>query len=95
MENEKAPFEQRVQLNNQDIRFTVSYRKGSKNQSDYLSRHAKPIKRTSTKEPKETDEIYYLLYTLSLSRTVLAWQLLPRKLLVIRHTQSSMIWQRR
>ena len=34
---------ERIKLCHQDIRFVVTYQRGKVNQSDYLSRHAKPI----------------------------------------------------
>ena len=39
---------ERIKLRHQDIRFTVTYQRGKINQSDYLSRHAKPIEKLTT-----------------------------------------------
>ena len=33
----------KVKMQNQDVRFSVCYQKGSANQTDYISRHAKPL----------------------------------------------------
>ena len=55
---------ERIKMRNQDIRFSVSYQKGSMNQSDYISRHARPLKTINEEERKEADEFNNLLYTL-------------------------------
>ena len=44
---------ERIKLRHQDIRFTVNYLCGKVNQSDYLSRHAKPIEKLPREEQTE------------------------------------------
>ena len=53
-----------VKLRHQDIDFTVVYRKGSSNQSDYLSRHAKPYTKLTEEERNDTNEVNNRLYSL-------------------------------
>ena len=53
-----------VKFRHQDIDFKVVYQKGSTNQSDYLSRHAKPYSDTSEEERQQANEINNRLYTL-------------------------------
>lgn len=55
---------ERIKLRHQDIRFTVTYQKGKINQSDYLSRHAKPLEKLPKGEQKETEDLNNLLYML-------------------------------
>ena len=54
----------RFKQRNQDIRFKVVYQKGKKNQSDFISRRATPIKKLSDEEQQRSDSINNLLYTL-------------------------------
>jgi hypothetical protein len=53
---------ERVKLRHQDIRFTVAYRRGKINQSDYLSRHSKPLQKLPQSEQAEADDLNNLLY---------------------------------
>ena len=53
-----------VKLRHQDIDFEVVYRKGSTNQSDYLSRHAKPYTKTTEEEQQQANEVNNRLYML-------------------------------
>ena len=55
---------ERIKLLHQDISYTVEYRRGAKNVSDYMSRHATPMNALSTEELNEPDELNNLLYTL-------------------------------
>ena len=55
---------QRIKLKHQDIPYTVEYRKGKLNQSDYLTRHAKPLETLCREEKEEPNELNNLLYTL-------------------------------
>lgn len=55
---------ERIKLRHQDIRFTVVYQRGKINQSDYLSRHAKPIEKLPREEQREADDLNNLLYLL-------------------------------
>ena len=55
---------QRMKLKHQDIPYTVEYRKGKLNQSDYMSRHGQPLKRLPRDQQKEPDELNNLLYAL-------------------------------
>ncbi|CAB3984514.1 Retrovirus-related Pol poly from transposon [Paramuricea clavata] len=55
---------ERIKLRHQDIRFTVIYQCGKVNQSDYLSRHAKPIEKLPREEQTEADDLNNLLYLL-------------------------------
>ena len=55
---------ERIKLSHQDIRYTVKYQRGSSNQADYLSRHAKPIHVLDASEQSESEDLNNLLYTL-------------------------------
>ena len=55
---------ERIKLRHQGIRFTVTYQRGKINQSDYLSRHTKPIEKLTREEQQETDHLNNLLYML-------------------------------
>ena len=55
---------ERIKLRHQDIRFTVNYQCGKVNQSDYLSRHAKPIEKLPREEQTEANDLNNLLYLL-------------------------------
>ncbi len=55
---------ERIKLRHQDIRFVVTYQRGKVNQSDYLSRHAKPITALPQEEQTEADDLNNLLYLL-------------------------------
>ncbi len=54
---------ERVKLRHQDIRFTVAYQRGKINQSDYLSRHSKPLQKLSQSEQAEANNLLYMLHT--------------------------------
>ena len=53
-----------MKLRHQDIRYEVVYQQGKLNQSDYLSRHAKPIEKMSSAIQDEANDLTNLLYTL-------------------------------
>ena len=53
-----------VKFRNQDIDFRVIYQKGSSNQSDYLSRHAKPFTKATEEEQRRAEEVNNHLYSL-------------------------------
>lgn len=53
-----------VKFRHQDIDFTVHHCKGSKNQSDYLSRHARPYAHTTGEEQCQAEEVNNRLYML-------------------------------
>ena len=55
---------ERVKLRNQNINFSVKYQKGSSNQADYLSRHAKPFKETTEEERENANDVNKMLYML-------------------------------
>ena len=55
---------ERIKLRNQDIDFRVQYQKGSKNQADYLSRHAKPFENATPEEQENAQEVNKVLYML-------------------------------
>ena len=55
---------QRIKLRHQDVPYSLEYRKGKLNQSDYLSRHAKPLSKLCSDEQKEPEELNNLLYAL-------------------------------
>ena len=55
---------ERIKLRHQDIRLNVSYQKGKLNQSDFMSRHAKPIEGLPNEEKIEIDDLNNLLYML-------------------------------
>ena len=54
----------KIRMRHQDIDFEVSYQKGSKNQTDYISRKAKALALLSKEEIEETEELNNLLYML-------------------------------
>ena len=47
----------RIKMRHQDIRFKVQYQKGIKNQTDFLSRNAKPLSQLSNEEQNDADDI--------------------------------------
>ena len=53
-----------MKLKHQDIPYTVEYRKGKLNLSDYMSRHGQPLKILPRDQQKEPDELNNLLYAL-------------------------------
>ena len=53
---------EKIKSRNQDINYQLVYQKGIINETDYISRNAKPFKLLSQKEKKEADEINSLLY---------------------------------
>ena len=55
---------QRMTLRHQDIPYCVEYRKGALNQSDYMSRHSKPLSKLPKKQREECEELNNLLYSL-------------------------------
>ncbi len=55
---------EKIKLRNQDIDFSVQYQKGTSNQADYLSRHAKPFEKTSPEDQENAREVNKLLYVL-------------------------------
>ena len=55
---------ERIKFRHQHIDFSVKYQKGSSNQADYLSRHAKPYENISANEKSNANEVNKLLYTL-------------------------------
>ena len=55
---------ERIKLYHQDIRFVLMYQEGKLNQSDYLSRHAKPLSKLCSDEQKGPEELNKLLYAL-------------------------------
>ena len=55
---------QRIKLNHQDIPYIVEYQKGSLNQVDYLSRHARKISSLPAIQQNECNELNNLLYML-------------------------------
>ena len=55
---------QRIKLRHQDVPYTLEYIKGKLNQTDYLTRHAKPIVKLSKSEKEESEELNNLLYAL-------------------------------
>ncbi len=54
----------RIKLNHQDIPYIVEYQKGSLNQVDYMSRHARSLTSLPIQQQKECNELNNLLYTL-------------------------------
>ena len=44
-------------MRHQDIRFKVQYQKGIKNQTDFMSRNAKPLSQLSNEEQNEAEDI--------------------------------------
>ena len=51
----------RIKLCHQDINYSVQYQHGKANQSDYLSRHGKPLSPLPEEGQKETDDLQNLL----------------------------------
>ena len=66
MESVKGPSEPKESssVTKTYVRFTVTYQRGKINQSDYLSRHAKPIEKLTREEQQEADDLNNLLYML-------------------------------
>ena len=54
----------RIKMKHQDIRFKVQYQKGIKNQTDFISRNARPLSQLSNEEQNEVDDINNILYML-------------------------------
>ena len=54
----------RIKMMPQDIRFKVQYQKGIKNQTDFMSRNARPLSQFSNEEQNEADDINNILYML-------------------------------
>ena len=61
---------QRIKLRHQDIPYAAEYRKGKLNLADYMSRHAKPLKKLPKEEQKECDELNNLLYALHMTPVI-------------------------
>ena len=55
---------QRIKLNHQDVPYIVEYRKGSLNQSDYMSRRARRLSTLPKDQQQECHELNNLLYML-------------------------------
>ena len=55
---------ERIKLRHQDVMFTVTYQKGKANQTDFISRRAKPLEHVPIEEQKEVDDLNNLLYIL-------------------------------
>lgn len=55
---------EKIKARNQDINYNLVYKKGKLNETDYMSRHAKPFKLLSMGEKEEADEINSHLYTI-------------------------------
>ena len=55
---------QRIKLNHQDVPYIVEYRKGSLNQTDYMSRRARKLSTLPKDQQLECHELNNLLYTL-------------------------------
>lgn len=55
---------QRIKLKHQDVPYIVDYQKGSKNQTDYMSRRARKLSSLPIEQQKEAHELNNLLYTL-------------------------------
>ena len=55
---------ERIKLRHQDIRFEVLYQKGKSNQTDFISRRAKPLLEIPTDEQEEAEDLTNLLYFL-------------------------------
>ena len=51
----------RIELRHQDINYTVQYQHGKANQSDYLSRHGKPLSSLPEEGQKDTTDLQNLL----------------------------------
>ena len=54
----------------QYIPYAAEYRKGKLNLADYMSRHAKPLKKLPKEEQKECDELNNLLYALHMTPVI-------------------------
>lgn len=63
---------ERIMLRNQDVKYTVIYREGKSNYSDYLSRHPVPLKDAEELDPEELEEHEKLLFCLTDNRYVQA-----------------------
>ena len=57
----------RIKLRHQDIRFQVQYQPGKQNQTDFLSRRAKPLEIIPKEEQEEANDLNNLLYTLHIT----------------------------
>ena len=57
----------RVRLRHQDIPYVIEYRKGKLNQSDFISRHSKPLEQLPGEERAESEELNNLLYALHIT----------------------------
>ena len=55
---------ERIKMRHQDIRFRVEYQKGRLNQTDFVSRRAKPWVKVPKNEQDEADDLNNLLYAL-------------------------------
>ena len=55
---------ERIKLRHQDIRFHVIFQPGKSNQTDFISRHARPFNTLSQEEQHEADDLNNLLYVL-------------------------------
>ena len=55
---------ERIKMHHQDIRFHVEYQKGKLNQTDFMSRRAKPWEKLLKSEQDEADHLNNLLYML-------------------------------
>ena len=53
---------EKIKARNQDLNYKVDYIPGKTNETDYISRHAKPFKLLTTTEQKEADEINQHLF---------------------------------
>ena len=60
----------RIKLNHQDIPFIVEFQKGTLNQVDYMSRHARSMSSLPIEQRKECNEINNLLYTLHTTQII-------------------------
>ncbi|MEM7375842.1 MAG: DDE-type integrase/transposase/recombinase, partial [Bacteroidota bacterium] len=57
-------------MNHQDIPFIVEYQKGSLNQVDYMSRHARKLSSLPVDQRRECNDLNNLLYTLHMTQVV-------------------------
>ena len=53
---------EKIKARNQDISYNLVYQKGKLNETDFISRHAKPLKLLTTSEKYEADELNAHLY---------------------------------
>ena len=60
----------RIKLNHQNIPFIVEFQKGTLNQVDYMSRHARSMSSLPIEQRKECNEINNLLYTLHTTQII-------------------------